>query len=122
MAKDIFERLIEDHERHRQLIEAIKAVSTVRHVYQLKPLSETDKAPFAELPPATNDRAADKTDPNQVVYLAFTSGTTSGTSASCGDSELPQQTCSRTRSRGMASIARLMVATTALLPRSTSCS
>lgn len=27
MAKDIFERLIEDHERHRQLIEAIKATS-----------------------------------------------------------------------------------------------
>jgi acyl-CoA synthetase (AMP-forming)/AMP-acid ligase II len=62
----------------RDLVEALKAVSTVRHVYQLKPLNETDKAPFAELPPAKNenDRAADKTDPNQIVYLAFTSGTT----------------------------------------------
>ena len=60
----------------RDLIDALKAVSTLRHVYQLKPLAETDKAPFAELAPAKNDSAADKTDPNQIVYLAFTSGTT----------------------------------------------
>src|SRR5262245_2771489 len=36
----------------------------------------------------------------------------SGTSLSCGDSELPQQTCRRTRSRGTFSIALLMAATT----------
>jgi acyl-CoA synthetase len=60
----------------RDLIDALKAVSTLRHVYQLKPLAETDKAPFAKLAPASNDRAAGKTDPNQIVYLAFTSGTT----------------------------------------------
>jgi acyl-CoA synthetase len=60
----------------RDLIDTLKAVSTLRHIYQLKPLAETDKAPFAELAPARNDRAADKTDPNQIVYLAFTSGTT----------------------------------------------
>jgi acyl-CoA synthetase len=60
----------------RDLIDALKAVSTLRHVYQLKPLAKTDKGPFAELPPARNDSAADKTDPNQIVYLAFTSGTT----------------------------------------------
>jgi acyl-CoA synthetase (AMP-forming)/AMP-acid ligase II len=60
----------------RDLVDALKPVSTLRHVYRLKPLAETDMAPFAELAPATNDRAADKTDPNQIVYLAFTSGTT----------------------------------------------
>ena len=36
----------------------------------------SDKAPFSELPPAKSDSAADKSDPNQIVYLAFTSGTT----------------------------------------------
>jgi len=60
----------------RDLIDALKAVSTLRHIYQLKPLTQADKAPFAELPPARNDHATDKTDPNQIVYLAFTSGTT----------------------------------------------
>src|SRR3954447_10509511 len=59
----------------RDLIDALKAVSTVRHVYRLKPLSDSDQAPLAELP-AKNDSAAHKTDPNQIVYLAFTSGTT----------------------------------------------
>ncbi len=59
----------------RELIEALKAVPTLRHVYRLKALAESDKAPFSELAPA-KEPAADKTDPNQVVYLAFTSGTT----------------------------------------------
>jgi acyl-CoA synthetase len=63
-----------DADRH-DLIEALKAVPSLQHVYRLKPLAESDKAPFSELAPVT-DRAADKTDPNQVVYLAFTSGTT----------------------------------------------
>ena len=60
----------------RDLIEALKAVPTIRHVYQLKPLAETDQAPFARLVPAQGNSTADKTDPNQIVYLAFTSGTT----------------------------------------------
>ena len=60
----------------RDLIDALKAVATLRHVYQLKPLSESDKAPFAELAPAPSEGPANKTDPNQIVYLAFTSGTT----------------------------------------------
>ena len=42
----------------RDLIDALKAVSTLRHVYQLKPLAETDTAPFAELAPAKNDGTA----------------------------------------------------------------
>ena len=60
----------------RDLIDALKAVPTVRHIYRLKALTETDKAPFSALTPAKNESAADKTDPNQIVYLAFTSGTT----------------------------------------------
>ena len=32
----------------RDLIDALKAVPTLRHVYRLKPLTETDKAPFAD--------------------------------------------------------------------------
>jgi acyl-CoA synthetase (AMP-forming)/AMP-acid ligase II len=58
------------------LIDALKAVPTLRHLYQIKPLSKTDKAPFSELAPASGISASDKTDPNQIVYLAFTSGTT----------------------------------------------
>jgi acyl-CoA synthetase len=59
----------------RDLIEALKAVPTLRHIYRLKALAEIDKTPFSELAPAAGS-AADKTDPNQIVYLAFTSGTT----------------------------------------------
>ena len=60
----------------RDLLAALKAVPTIRHVYQLEPLTETDQVPFADLTPAPGDTTADKTDPNQIVYLAFTSGTT----------------------------------------------
>jgi acyl-CoA synthetase (AMP-forming)/AMP-acid ligase II len=64
----------------RDLIEALKAVPTLRHIYRLDPLTASDAAPFADLPPAQGeaqgDGASDKTDPNQIVYLAFTSGTT----------------------------------------------
>ena len=60
----------------RDPVEALKAVPTLRHVYRMKPLAASDKAPFSELPPANGSSAADKTDPNQIVYLAFTSGTT----------------------------------------------
>ncbi|MGH6739263.1 MAG: class I adenylate-forming enzyme family protein, partial [Bradyrhizobium sp.] len=61
--------------RH-DLIEALKAVSTIRHVYRLAPLAETDAGPFADIAAAPGSDVAVKTDPNQVVYLAFTSGTT----------------------------------------------
>jgi acyl-CoA synthetase (AMP-forming)/AMP-acid ligase II len=64
-----------DADKH-DLIDALKAVPTLRHVYQLKPLAASDKAPFSELAPASREGVADKTDPNQIVYLAFTSGTT----------------------------------------------
>ena len=60
----------------RDLFDALKAVPTLRHVYRLEPLTASDKTPFSELPPAKSDSAADKSDPNQIVYLAFTSGTT----------------------------------------------
>jgi acyl-CoA synthetase (AMP-forming)/AMP-acid ligase II len=60
----------------RDFIEALKAVPTMKQVYRLEPLAASDKAPFADLPPAKAGGAADKTDPNQIVYLAFTSGTT----------------------------------------------
>jgi acyl-CoA synthetase (AMP-forming)/AMP-acid ligase II len=60
----------------RDLIGALQEVPTLRHIYQLDPLTETDRAPFSDLAPGTGDRTADKTDPNRIVYLAFTSGTT----------------------------------------------
>jgi acyl-CoA synthetase len=60
----------------RDLLDALKAAPALRHIYQLEPLSETAKAPFSNLAPGKAEAAADKTDPNQVVYLAFTSGTT----------------------------------------------
>ena len=60
----------------RDLIDALKTVPTLRQVYRLEPQRETDKGPFSELAQTKADSAADKTDPNQIVYLAFTSGTT----------------------------------------------
>jgi acyl-CoA synthetase (AMP-forming)/AMP-acid ligase II len=59
----------------RNVAEALKAVPSLRHVYRLNALKEADKAAFAGIPPAPNS-PAEKTDPNQIVYLAFTSGTT----------------------------------------------
>jgi acyl-CoA synthetase len=60
----------------RDPLEALKAVPTLRHIYRLEPLTEHNTAPFADLPPASSTDTADKADPNQIVYLAFTSGTT----------------------------------------------
>lgn len=56
-------------------IAALKAAPTMRQVYRLKALSQADSAPFAGLAAAPSTPAL-KTDPNEVVYLAFTSGTT----------------------------------------------
>ncbi len=60
----------------RDLDEALRDVPTLRHVYRLAPLVESDPAPFADLPAASGPGEPVKADPNQVVYLAFTSGTT----------------------------------------------
>jgi acyl-CoA synthetase len=59
----------------RDFLEALKAAEAVKHVYRLKPLSEANSAVFPGLA-AHAPAVPVKTDPNQVVYLAFTSGTT----------------------------------------------
>jgi acyl-CoA synthetase len=59
----------------RDLNAALKDVPTLRHVYRLEPHSERDKALFAGVG-ASPPGAPQKTDPNTIVYLAFTSGTT----------------------------------------------
>jgi acyl-CoA synthetase len=59
----------------RDFIDALKAAETVQHVCRLKPLTETDTALFPGVGTAKSD-VPEKSDPNQVVYLAFTSGTT----------------------------------------------
>jgi acyl-CoA synthetase len=59
----------------RDLIEALKAVPTLRHIYRFDPLTPSDTAAFELAPPATGPDEV-KSDPNQIVYLAFTSGTT----------------------------------------------
>ena len=60
----------------RDLIEALKAVPTLRHIHQLKPLTDADKGVFPGIAFAAGASVTVKSDPNQVVYLAFTSGTT----------------------------------------------
>ena len=59
----------------RDFIDALKAADTVQHVYRLKPLTEKDTALYPGVGAAKRD-VPEKSDPNQVVYLAFTSGTT----------------------------------------------
>jgi acyl-CoA synthetase len=59
----------------RDPIDALKQVPTLRHVYRLEPLAASDPAPFADFVPSSST-TADKSDPNLIVYLAFTSGTT----------------------------------------------
>ena len=54
---------------------AFKEVTTLRYFSRLEPLSEKDKPAFPGIVAATGEREAVKSDPNQVVYLAFTSGT-----------------------------------------------
>ena len=60
----------------RDLFQALGSVPSVRAIYQLAPLSETDGPPFESLLSATDDASPTKTDANAIVYLAFTSGTT----------------------------------------------
>jgi acyl-CoA synthetase len=59
----------------RNLIAALKAVPTLKHVYRLEPHSARNTTPFAGIGDARPD-ASLKNDPNTIVYLAFTSGTT----------------------------------------------
>jgi acyl-CoA synthetase len=58
----------------RDLMAALAEVPTLRHVYRLEPHSARNLAPFPGLGPAPS-RPAAKSDPNTIVYLAFTSGT-----------------------------------------------
>ncbi len=60
----------------RDLIEALKAVPTLKHIYRLNALSESDKGLFPGIKFSTGADVPVKADPNQIVYLAFTSGTT----------------------------------------------
>ena len=66
----------------RDLAEALKQVPTLRQVYRLAPLADVS-TPIVPQDVDTRHKAghdvdgtALKTDPNQIVYLAFTSGTT----------------------------------------------
>jgi len=60
----------------RDVIEALRAVPSMQKIYRLPPLAESDAAPFADLATAGESDSPTKTDPNTLVYLAFTSGTT----------------------------------------------
>jgi acyl-CoA synthetase (AMP-forming)/AMP-acid ligase II len=60
----------------RDFIAALKDAPTVKQVYRLAPVAENQPPPFPDIAPAGPHDSATKTDPNTVVYLAFTSGTT----------------------------------------------
>jgi acyl-CoA synthetase (AMP-forming)/AMP-acid ligase II len=60
----------------RDVLAALKEVPTLRQIYRLDPLAEGEQAPFSKLAPAAGPGASVKSDPNRIVYLAFTSGTT----------------------------------------------
>ena len=57
-------------------MQAFQEVKSLRHVYRLEPASEKATTMLAGIAPACCDGEAVRSDPNQVVYLAFTSGTT----------------------------------------------
>ncbi len=60
----------------RDVVDALKAVPTIRHVYRLDPFTE-GSASWPDLLRGHDDvQVALKSDANQIVYLAFTSGTT----------------------------------------------
>ena len=63
----------------RDVAAALKEVSTLKHVYRLEPLtasSATWPPPYPPPQAREGTRGEIKQDPNQIVYLAFTSGTT----------------------------------------------
>ena len=57
-------------------MQAFQEVKSLRHVYRLEPASEKATTMLAGIAPACGDGEAVRSDANQVVYLAFTSGTT----------------------------------------------
>ena len=59
----------------RDLMAALKDVPALRHVYRLEPHSAQNTTPFAGIGAAPSSTPL-KSDPNSIVYLAFTSGTT----------------------------------------------
>jgi acyl-CoA synthetase (AMP-forming)/AMP-acid ligase II len=59
----------------RDLMTALKDIPTLKHVYRLEPHSERNTSSFAGIGMG-NPEPPKKSDPNSVVYLAFTSGTT----------------------------------------------
>ena len=63
----------------RDIFAALAGAETLRHVYRLEPPTESPhgRAVRRTLPRgADGSAAAEQADPNQIVYLAFTSGTT----------------------------------------------
>jgi acyl-CoA synthetase (AMP-forming)/AMP-acid ligase II len=58
----------------RDLTAALEKVPTLRQVYRLEPHAAHNLSPFPGLDPAP-PRPVAKSDPNTIVYLAFTSGT-----------------------------------------------
>lgn len=60
----------------RDLDAALKEVATLRHVYRFEPVSGQENGAFQGVPQKSAEGVPQKTDPNRIVYLAFTSGTT----------------------------------------------
>jgi acyl-CoA synthetase len=60
----------------RDLDAALKDVSTLKHVYRFASMSGQEPGAFDGVPPKSAANVPQKSDPNQIVYLAFTSGTT----------------------------------------------
>jgi 2-aminobenzoate-CoA ligase len=62
----------------RDLIEALKTVPTLRHIYRLEPQigAATPIVSPSDIASASKPEVEVKSDPNRIVYLAFTSGTT----------------------------------------------
>jgi acyl-CoA synthetase (AMP-forming)/AMP-acid ligase II len=65
-----------DADRH-DIFGVVQDVASLRHVYRVSPLTtETASAPFADMLSASTTPPPPNGDPNRIVYLAFTSGTT----------------------------------------------
>jgi acyl-CoA synthetase (AMP-forming)/AMP-acid ligase II len=60
----------------RDIFAELTAYPWLRHVYRLAPLASKEHGGFELMHMAKNVPAPDKRDANQIVYLAFTSGTT----------------------------------------------
>ncbi len=60
----------------RDLDTALKDVPTLKNVYRFEPMSGQETSAFPGLPLLSAANVPQKSDPNQIVYLAFTSGTT----------------------------------------------